>query len=234
MYKFLSAAALALLLGACSEPDSIVIQDDDPVSSFSSDEERTIYALGVAIGENIAESIAEFHLTKSELEIVDSGFRDALNDQPYKVEMDVFGPQINQLANDRMQSGMSEEKAAAVAFADRVAAEPGAERTASGLVFVPITEGTGEMPTPADRVRVHYHGTLRDGSVFDSSVDRGEPVSFSLSEVIPCWTEGVQRIRVGGKAKLLCPSSIAYGDAGTRGIPGGAALLFEVELLAIE
>jgi FKBP-type peptidyl-prolyl cis-trans isomerase FkpA len=83
-------------------------------------------------------------------------------------------------------------------------------------------------------VSVHYHGTLRDGTVFDSSVDRGEPISFSLAGVIPCWTEGVQKMQVGGKAKLVCPSDIAYGDAGQGPIPGGATLVFEVELLGIE
>jgi FKBP-type peptidyl-prolyl cis-trans isomerase FkpA len=81
---------------------------------------------------------------------------------------------------------------------------------------------------------VHYHGTLRDGTVFDSSVDRGEPISFPLSGVISCWTEGVQKIKVGGKSKLVCPSETAYGDQGSGSIPGGAALAFEVELLAIE
>ena len=83
-------------------------------------------------------------------------------------------------------------------------------------------------------MRVHYHGTLRDGTVFDSSVQRNEPISFPLNNVIPCWTEGVQKIKVGGKAKLGCPSDTAYGDAGSGQIPGGAALLFEVELLGIE
>ena len=97
-----------------------------------------------------------------------------------------------------------------------------------------MTEGTGESPTATSTVRVHYHGTLRDGSVFDSSVDRGEPISFPLSNVISCWTEGVQKIKVGGKAKLVCPSETAYGDQGSGSIPGGAALAFEVELLAIE
>ena len=83
-------------------------------------------------------------------------------------------------------------------------------------------------------MKVHYHGTLRDGTVFDSSVQRGEPISFPLSGVIPCWTEGVQKMKVGGKAKLVCPSDTAYGDGGQGPIPGGAALMFEVQLLAIE
>jgi len=102
------------------------------------------------------------------------------------------------------------------------------------VVFIPITAGTGENPTATSTVRVHYHGTLRDGTVFDSSVERNEPISFPLDGVISCWTEGVQKIKVGGKAKLVCPSDTAYGDQGSGEIPGGAALAFEVELLAIE
>ena len=131
-------------------------------------------------------------------------------------------------------AALAAEKAAAAEFADQIAAQPGAERSVSGLIFVPITEGTGESPDARDTVTVHYHGTLRDGTVFDSSVERDAPASFPLSGVIPCWTEGVQKIRVGGKARLLCPAEIAYGDEGRPGIPGGAALLFEVELLGIE
>ena len=80
---------------------------------------------------------------------------------------------------------------------------------------------------------MHYHGTLRDGTVFDSSVDRGEPATFALNQVIPCWTEGVSLMKVGGKSKLVCPPDIAYGDSGRPGIPGGATLVFEVELIEI-
>ena len=101
-------------------------------------------------------------------------------------------------------------------------------------VELPVVVGTGRSPTAEDTVRVHYHGTFRDGRVFDSSVDRGEPISFPLNGVISCWTEGVQKMKVGGKAKLVCPSDTAYGDAGQGPIPGGAALTFEVELLGIE
>jgi FKBP-type peptidyl-prolyl cis-trans isomerase FkpA len=91
------------------------------------------------------------------------------------------------------------------------------------------------MPRATDVVRVHYHGTLPGGKIFDSSVDRGEPAEFGLNQVIPCWTEGVQRMHVGEKAQLVCPSSIAYGDRGAGGvIPPGATLIFEVELLAIK
>jgi FKBP-type peptidyl-prolyl cis-trans isomerase FkpA len=230
MHKLIPAVALAALLGACGEPDSLVISDADEESAFATDDERIIYAIGVVLGENVT----DFALTEAEAEFLAAGIRDAALAAPYQVDMELYGPQIQSFASGRAMAGVTDEKAAGAAFADQMAAETGAERTASGLVFVSITEGTGAMPTASDTVSVHYHGTFRDGAVFDSSVDSGEPATFPLAGVIPCWTEGVQKIRVGGKARLLCPSDIAYGDAGRPGIPGGATLLFEVELLAIE
>jgi len=115
------------------------------------------------------------------------------------------------------------------------AAEAGAVTTASGLVYRPLKEGTGASPTAADTVKVHYRGTLVDGTEFDSSIKRGQPAEFPLGRVIKCWTEGVQRMKVGGKAKLTCPAAIAYGERGTPGGPiaPNTTLFFEVELLAI-
>lgn len=116
----------------------------------------------------------------------------------------------------------------------KAAAESGAVTTASGLVYRSLAEGTGARPTASDRVKVHYKGTLPDGREFDSSYKRGSPLEFPLNGVIACWTEGVQRMKVGGKAKLTCPASIAYGSRGAGGvIPPNATLLFEVELLGI-
>ena len=107
--------------------------------------------------------------------------------------------------------------------------------TASGLKYQVLNKGTGtKSPKATDTVKVHYHGTLLNGTVFDSSVQRNEPISFPLNGVIPCWTEGLQKMKVGGKAKLVCPADTAYGDRGSGPIPGGAALVFEVELLGIE
>ena len=112
--------------------------------------------------------------------------------------------------------------------------EPGAKVTASGMVYRSLKDGTGASPKAADTVRVHYRGTLPDGKEFDSSYKRNESIEFPLSRVIPCWTEGVQLMKVGGKAKLTCPPATAYGDRGAGGvIPPKATLLFEVELLAI-
>lgn len=114
------------------------------------------------------------------------------------------------------------------------AKEAGAVTTASGLVYRSLADGTGASPTAADRVKVHYKGTFPDGREFDSSYKRGTPIEFPLNGVIPCWTEGVQRMKVGGKAKLTCPPQIAYGSRGAGGvIPPNATLQFEVELLGI-
>lgn len=234
MQKSVPAIALAAVLCACSEPESVVVTEDDAQSAFETEDERIIYALGNALGESVAGSVTDFSLTEDEQEVMLLGLRDVLRDAPPQVEMEVYGPQIQAFLDRRISAGAESEKIASAAYADEIAAEEGAERFPSGLIFVPTEEGDGEMPAATDTVSVHYHGMLRDGTVFDSSVDRGEPTSFPLNGVIPCWTEGVQKMRVGGKARLLCPSDIAYGDAGRPPvIPGGAALLFEVELLEI-
>ncbi len=123
---------------------------------------------------------------------------------------------------------------AADAVAAAAAKEAGAVVTASGLVYRSLKDGTGASPKASDKVKVHYRGTFPDGKEFDSSYKRNEAIEFPLNGVIPCWTEGVQRMKVGGKAKLTCPASIAYGERGAGGvIPPNATLLFEVELLAI-
>jgi FKBP-type peptidyl-prolyl cis-trans isomerase FkpA len=114
------------------------------------------------------------------------------------------------------------------------AAEPKAVKTASGIAITTIKDGTGASPKASDTVKVHYRGTLVDGKEFDSSYGRGQPASFPLNRVIPCWTEGVQTMKVGGKAKLLCPPNLAYGSRGVPGtIPPDSSLVFEIELLKI-
>jgi FKBP-type peptidyl-prolyl cis-trans isomerase FkpA len=198
--------------------------------ALESEEQKTLYALGQAVGTQLE----GFELTAADVAIVSAGLSDAVLGRQSKVDMETYGPKIQALAQERASAGAAAEKQASAAFVEQLAKEPGAQRSASGMVFIPVTAGTGASPTAEDTVRVHYHGTLRDGSVFDSSVQRNEPISFPLAGVIPCWTEGVQKMKVGGKAKLVCPSDTAYGDGGSGPIPGGAALVFEVELLAIE
>jgi len=117
----------------------------------------------------------------------------------------------------------------------KAAAESGAVKTDSGMVYRSLTEGKGASPKATDIVQVHYKGTFPDGKEFDSSYKRGQPTEFPLNGVIKCWTEGVQRMKVGGKAKLTCPPSLAYGEKGAGGvIPPNATLQFEVELISIK
>jgi FKBP-type peptidyl-prolyl cis-trans isomerase FkpA len=199
-------------------------------SKLETDDQKTLYALGQKVGQNLE----VFSLSPAELEIVKAGLTDEMLKREAKVPLETFSPKIGQLAQARATKRTEEEKAAAIPFLKAAANEKGAEESPSGLVYIPRQEGTGESPKATDRVKVHYRGTLTDGTVFDSSIERKQPADFSVSGVIPCWTEGLQKMKVGGKAKLVCPSSLAYGDRGQPPkIPGGATLTFEVELLEI-
>ena len=197
---------------------------------LDNDDEKTLYALGLILGRNVA----GFNLSASELDTVKAGMTDAALGKKPKVELQVYGPKVNQLRNKRMSAKSEVEKKKGKAYADKAAQEPGAERTPSGLVFKSLGGGSGESPKNTDTVKVNYKGTLIDGTEFDSSYKRGQPAEFPLMGVIPCWTEGLQKMKVGEKAKLVCPSNIAYGDQGRPPtIPGGATLVFEVELMGI-
>jgi FKBP-type peptidyl-prolyl cis-trans isomerase len=117
---------------------------------------------------------------------------------------------------------------------EKAAAQPGATKMASGLIYRELRAGSGASPAATSTVKVNYRGTLMDGTEFDSSYKRNEPAEFPLNQVIACWTEGVQKMKIGGKSQLVCPASIAYGEAGRPPvIPGGATLVFEIELLSI-
>jgi FKBP-type peptidyl-prolyl cis-trans isomerase FkpA/FKBP-type peptidyl-prolyl cis-trans isomerase FklB len=198
--------------------------------AVTTDEQKTLYALGLAI----SQSLSNFSLSEAELELVKAGITDGVLQREPKVNLQESMPMVQALQRTRMAAIMETEKKAGEAFLAKAAAEKGATKTDSGLVMVTLKPGTGASPTPEDTVKVHYHGTLTDGTVFDSSVQRGEPATFRLNGVIKCWTEGVQRMKVGGKSRLVCPSQIAYGERGAPPrIKPGAALVFEVELLDI-
>jgi FKBP-type peptidyl-prolyl cis-trans isomerase len=197
---------------------------------LATEDQKTIYALGFAQGERLD----AFALTPEELEVMMAGLRDGAQHKQSGVAMDVYGPKINALAQARATQVAAKEKEAGASFLASEAAADGATKTASGLIKRVVKEGSGASPAATDTVKVHYHGTLRDGSVFDSSVERGTPAEFPLNRVIPCWTEALASMQVGEKAHITCPSEIAYGD---RGMPpkikGGAALAFDVELIEI-
>ncbi len=197
---------------------------------LKTDEQKTLYAIGLAV----AGSLGAFALSAADLEVVKAGITDGVLNRQRQVDLQAYMPKIQELQKARATVVAAAEQKAGQAILDKAAAEKGAVKTKSGLVMVPIKVGTGASPKATDRVKVHYHGTLADGAVFDSSVQRGEPATFPLNGVIPCWTEGLQLMKVGGKSRLVCPAAIAYGDRGAPPrIKPGATLTFEVELLEI-
>jgi FKBP-type peptidyl-prolyl cis-trans isomerase FkpA len=195
---------------------------------LTTDEQKEIYALGLSI----YRQLSQFDLSPEELDIVKRALSDAAAKKP-AVELDEWGPKIQGLAVARSARVTERQKAASAAFLAKAAAEPGAVKTESGLVYKEVRPGTGESPKATDTVKVNYRGTLVDGTEFDSSYKRNQPAQFPLNGVIRCWTEGLQKMKVGGKSVLVCPSDLAYGDQGRPGIPGGATLIFEIELLEI-
>ena len=198
---------------------------------LKSEDQKTLYALGLVISQNLA----SFNLSAADLEPVLAGVSDGVLKKEYKVDVQTYAPKISQLQASRAGAAAAVEKKAGQVFLDKAAAEKGATRTASGLIITTLKPGTGPSPKATDKVKVHYHGTLTDGTVFDSSVQRGTPIELPLNGVIRCWTEGLQLMKVGGKSKLVCPSDIAYGDQGRPPqIKPGATLVFEVELLEIQ
>jgi FKBP-type peptidyl-prolyl cis-trans isomerase FkpA len=195
---------------------------------IETDDQKTLYALGLLLGKNIK----QFALKPEELEIVKKGLTDAVTDAKPQVELETYGPKVSDLAQKRAAVGADDAKKKGQEFADNVAKQKDATKTASGVVIRTITPGAGESPTATDVVKVHYEGKLIDGTVFDSSIKRGQPVEFPLNGVVPCWTEAVQKMKKGEKAQIVCPSSAAYGDRGSPpNIPPGATLSFEVELI---
>lgn len=197
-------------------------------SASMTDDEKTIYALGLSV----ARSLAQFDLTPAETELVRRALADAAAGKP-AVDLNTWGPKIQPLAQARAAKVSEREKTASAAYLAKAAAESGAVKTDSGLIYRETKAGAGESPKATDTVKVHYRGTLVNGTEFDSSYSRNQPAQFPLNGVIKCWTEGVQKMKVGGKAVLVCPSDLAYGDQGRPSIPGGAALIFEIELLEI-
>jgi FKBP-type peptidyl-prolyl cis-trans isomerase FkpA len=217
-----SALLLVLAAAACAPQGS-----NKPVTT---DQDKTLHAIGLVVSKNLE----VFQLTQEEFDRVVDGIRAGRAEKP-AVKLEEYQGKIGEFARSRMASNSGKRKEADAKAVAALTADPKAEKSPSGLVYIPITEGKGASPKATDKVKVHYAGTLTDGKEFDSSIKRGEPITFPLNGVIPCWTEGVQKMKVGGKAKLVCPSSIAYGDDGRPPvIPGGATLTFEIELLSIE
>jgi FKBP-type peptidyl-prolyl cis-trans isomerase FkpA len=224
--KNLIAVTLVLgMLGGCSRLTG------GSASAPKTEEDKTLYALGMIIGRNLA----DFNLTPRELDIVKAGMTDTVEKKKPPIEIETYGPKVDKLHTDRKVARAAKEKEAGKAAVEAAAREPGAVKTAAGAVVRITKPSTGATPQPTDKVQVHYTGKLLDGTVFDTSrKPGGQPVTFPLNGVIKCWTEGVGMMKVGEQAVLTCPSETAYGDFGQGGkIPGGATLVFDVELLSI-
>ncbi len=215
-------AALAAPPGLTSSP-AVTGGSCADAPPLATDREKTLYAVGASA----AESFKVFQLTPEELAIVERGLSDAVLGKPLEVNLGEYRSKVNELAAE----GYAKQSRALLT---KYAARKGAVTTASGLVYLPEKEGSGASPSATDTVKVQYEGRLPDGTVFDSSRRRNEPSTFPLDKVIKCWTEGVQRMKVGGRATLVCPVDLAYGPAGKPPtIPPNSALAFDVELLGI-
>jgi len=204
------------------------------------DEKMPYYALGVNLAKQIGgQTSFNTLLDEDEIELLLDGFSQTIKGTAATDAQEVlatFGPALNKILQERSNGLIDRVKAEGLEYAKNfLECNEEAVQTGSGLVYCPMKEGEGKMPTTADTVEVHYHGTLTDGTVFDSSVDRGETISFPLSGVIKGWQEGLALMKEGGKATLVIPSDIAYGDNGSgEVIPPGATLKFEVELFKVQ
>lgn len=198
-------------------------------SEPKSEEEKTIYSVGLVI----ARQLSVFNLTPAELELVLQGLSDGMTGRTPLVDVNVYSRKTQQLATARRDGRGGKLATAAKEFLDKASKERGAVKTGSGLVYLPLKEGSGNGPSATDRVKVNCRGTLVDGTEFDSSKRRGQPDEFPLNEVVACLTEGVQMMKPGGKARLVCPPEIAYGKDGSGIIPANATLVYEVELLGV-
>jgi len=198
------------------------------VEAPKTDEQKTLYT----IGNSIARSLAVFNLTKEEFEYVILGLHEAQNGKQPGFDGATYTAKIQELARARRKATGDKLAVAGVAFLEKAASAKGAQKLPSGMVYHPLVEGKGDSPKVTDVVKVNYRGTLIDGKEFDSSYKRAKPLEFKLENVIKCWQEGLQKMKPGGKAKLVCPSNLAYGENGAgEAILPGATLQFEVELL---
>jgi len=236
--KHPKAASLLLLgtvslIAACQQQPAAAIEPGS-----MSEDQKAIYIYGAAIGRQLAQQNEPLRLSPAELAIFLGGLGDTASGKEPAVKIEDYEAKFRELAEARVaasaEAAAAGPRAAGEKFLAEAAAQEGAVKTDSGLVIRTITPGKGGAhPKPTDKVSVHYHGTLPDGTVFDSSVERGEPAEFPLNGVIACWTEGVQHMTVGEKVQLVCPPDLAYGNRNAGPIPPGSTLNFEVELLAI-
>jgi len=242
LLRRVALAACALTLAACNQPATAPAAKPSPspaAAAAMTDDQKTLYAMGFIAGGN--GNFAQLKLTPEEFAVFAKGLEAVSFGKKPEVDLAAYQPRIDPFLQAKMAQARvanvgaaQTRKAADAPTLAKAEAEPGAVKLASGTIVQTLKPGSGASPKATSTVKVHYEGKLTDGTIFDSSLQRGEPVEFPLNGVIPCWTEGVGKMKVGEKARITCPSDAAYGDQGQGPIPPGATLIFEVELLSIK
>jgi FKBP-type peptidyl-prolyl cis-trans isomerase len=207
-----------------------------PVKVFTNDVDSMSYALGVNVGTDFAKNLKGIPGGKSNIDLLIKGFTSAMKGDSTLIKTAVAQEYFKNYITKAQTKDAELKKAAGEKFLAENKSKEGIQTTASGLQYQVLVAKDGPKPNATDTVKVHYTGTLIDGTKFDSSLDRGEPISFPLNQVIPGWTEGVQLMSVGSKYKFFIPYALGYGEkgAGNGAIPGFATLIFDVELLDIK
>ena len=236
--KVSALAAVVMLAAGCSDKSSTVA----PEVKLDTDEQKAAYALGASVGSFANQTLKQQDELgiKLDRELVKQGFIDALDEKVKLTDEELSGTlrsheeRLNTLFREKAEEKMAETRKSGEAFLTENAKKDGVKVTESGLQYEVIKEGEGAKPTAEDTVTVHYTGKLVDGTVFDSSKDRGQPATFPLSNVIKGWTEGVALMSEGAEYRLYVPADLAYGDQDIGTIPAGSVLTFDVELISIE
>lgn len=226
----MSSLAVAVSLAACNKPSSSTSS-----VKLATDDAKAAYSIGYMTAKSMSAQVPALD-TKSYA----AGFKDAyakkdpaIKEADMKTVLMAFEAKVRKEAEDKQKKDAAEAVTKGATYLAENAKKAGVTTTASGLQYQVIKEGTGAKPVATDTVKVHYEGKLVDGTVFDSSIKRGEPVSFPLNQVIAGWTEGLQLMTVGSKYKFVIPANLAYGEQGGGPIPANSVLTFEVELLEI-
>lgn len=229
--KYIALAAVVSVLSACSGTIT-------PTSKLENKADTTSYAIGVNVGTSFESQELEINMESFVAGLIDAMDKDTAKVKLTEEQLQAAFAALQQEMMDKQMAKMEdmkkENQTKSDTFFKENAKKAGVKTTASGLQYRVITEGKGRKPVPTSDVRVHYKGSLLDGTVFDSSIDRGEPAEFKLNAVIPGWTEALQLMTVGSKYEIFIPAELAYGDQGNQVIPPGAALIFEVELLEVK
>jgi FKBP-type peptidyl-prolyl cis-trans isomerase len=223
----MAAQPAATAPAAAAAPKSAAAAKAAPAET---DQDKTLYALGVLLSHNLD----SFQLSEAEFAHVKAGIIDGFHNKPTAASAEASLPQIQALQRSRVLVLSAHEKELGQAYLDKAASAPGATKTSTGLLYIPVAAGTGPTPTRTDRVTVNYEGRLTDGTVFDSSAQHGQAATLLVGNIIPCWTEALQLMKVGGKSRIVCPAALAYGDRGAPPkIKPGASLEFDIELVSI-